>query len=88
MYYAVLSYKTINFHQKISYISKLNKLGKAKDIYHFIVIPNYKEPLHKLEESISLLAKMDYQFRKPSVVLAFESREDEALMKANALIAK
>lgn len=88
MYYAVLSYKTINIHQKIPYSSKLKKLGKAKDIYHFIVIPNYKEPLHKLDESLEQMAKMDYPYRKPSIVLAFESREEDALMKANALIAK
>ena len=88
VYYAVLSYKTIGFHQKISYSSKLKKIEKAKNIHHFIVIPNYKEQLHKLDESLTLLAKMDYPHRKPSIVLAFESREAEAKSKAQALIAK
>ena len=88
VYYAVLSYKTIDFHQKISYSSKLKKISIANNIHHFIVIPNYKEQLHKLDESLALLAKNDYPFRRPSVVLAFESREADAKAKADVLIAK
>lgn len=85
MYYAVLSYKTIGIHQKISYRTKLEKLPAGKKIHHFIVIPNYKEPIYKLEDSLVLLSKMDYPFRKPSIVLAFESREEEAPQKAKEL---
>jgi len=88
VYFAVLSYKTIEYHQKIPYRQKVSKLKEANNLHHFLVIPNYKEPLHKLTETLDQLAKNDYPFRKPSIVLAFESRETEAPEKYRAIRAR
>ena len=80
-YYASLSYAQINFHNTIAYCEKLIQIKKSKKIKHFVIIPNYKEPLYKLKETIKAIAEADYPFKNISIVLAFESREAEAKEK-------
>lgn len=88
VYFAVVSYQTILRFQKISFKRRLSILNRSKDIHHFIVIPNYKEPLYKLESTIDAIIKSDYQYRKLHLVLAFERREKEARQKAKELKAQ
>ncbi len=88
VYFAVLSYQTILRYQKISFKRRLSILNRAKSIHHFIVIPNYKEPLYKLESTIEKIIKNDYQYKKLYLVLAFEKREKEAHSKSKKLKSK
>lgn len=85
MYYAVLSYKSILFYQHVSFKTKLKQLKKSTGIEHFIIIPNYKEPLHKLESTIQRITESDYPYKTIHLVLAFEKREEEGPEKAAAL---
>ncbi|GIW64110.1 MAG: hypothetical protein KatS3mg092_0043 [Patescibacteria group bacterium] len=87
-YHAVLSYKEILFHSKINYQKKLLKLKESSKINHFIIIPNYKEPLYKLESTIDSFIKNDYPYKKIYLVLAFEKRELEAEKKYQYLFNK
>ncbi len=87
-YRAALSYKEILFHNKIPYHSRLKKITGASAINHFVVIPNYKEPIHKLEATISVMSKTDYPYKNIYLVLAFEDREKEAREKAEKLTKK
>ncbi len=87
-YYATVAYKELLFHLKIPYFQKLKKLKGADQIKHFIVIPNYKEPLYKLETTIQSMADSDYPYKNIYLVLAFEEREIEAKDKALALQTK
>lgn len=87
-YFAVISYIEILFHSKIKYHEKIKKIQSAKDINHFVIIPNFKEPLHKLESTINSFIKNNYPYKKIFLVLAFEKRENEAKEKANYLIKK
>lgn len=97
-YYATLSYKNILLHSKISFDKKLLEYQEhynkkdvkshgpdIKDIRHFIVIPNYKEPLHKLESTVKAITESDYPYKEVILVLAFEKREIEAVDKARTL---
>lgn len=88
VYYAVLSYKTILLSRKISFSKKLASKNQYKDIHHFIIIPNYKEPLHKLISTINAMANRDYPGRHVNLVLAFEDREEEAREKEEELVEK
>ncbi len=72
---AVFSYREILFHKKIDYNKRLMKIKKINQINHFIIIPNYKEPLSKLKSTINAIAKNDYQPKNFYLVLAFEKRE-------------
>jgi len=87
-YRAVVSYNEILFHNKINYGKKVKKIKEIADISHFIVIPNYKEPIYKLEKTIKAITQNDYPFKTLYLVLAFEEREQEAREKAGELIKK
>ncbi|MCX7880896.1 MAG: glycosyltransferase family 2 protein [Patescibacteria group bacterium] len=83
VYMAVSSYKKLLYFSKINFAKKLSFLKKAKEIKHFIIIPNYKEPLTKLESTINSLINNDYTYKKNLyLVLAFEKREKEAKKKS------
>lgn len=84
-YFATVSYLKILDYDKIPFSKKVQLIKKAEDIAHFIIIPNYKEPLHKLEETIGAIIKNDHPFKKIHLVLAFETREEEAKEKEEVL---
>lgn len=86
VYRAAIAYKKIQNNAKIKYFKKIKKLLVAKEIRHFILIPNYKEPIKKLEETIEVIVNCDYPFKdKIFLVLAFEEREKEAYEKGKIL---
>ncbi len=85
VYHAVLSYKTILYHQSIPYKKKIRTQSGARDLTHFFVIPNYKEPLYKLEHTIENIRKNEYPYGNIYIVLAFEKRETEAARKAASI---
>ncbi|OGK17206.1 hypothetical protein A2774_02285 [Candidatus Roizmanbacteria bacterium RIFCSPHIGHO2_01_FULL_39_12c] len=87
-YFATLSYRYIQLNQNVPFAKKLLNLPKAKQIKHFIIIPNFKEPLYKLEQTIQALQKSDYPYKNIFLVLAFESRELEVRKKARKLQVK
>ena len=84
-YFAVISYKLILTHLKIPYFKKLAKLIGVSDTKHFVIIPNFQEPLYKLEATINSLTKSDYPYKNIYLVLAFERREPGVKNKAFAL---
>ena len=87
-YYAVVSYGEILYHSKINYRKKVETLKKTRVINHFVIVPNYKEPLHKLDTTINSFVKNDYPFKNIFLVLAFEKREAEAKKKSDFLVKK
>lgn len=85
-YACVVSYNEILFHNTIKYAKKLKKIKNYEFLKHFILIPNYKEHLHKLEETIEELIKNDYPDKNSLyLILAFEKREEEAIDKSQLI---
>jgi hypothetical protein len=84
-YNAVISYREVQLNDKILYFEKLKALPDSKKIKHFLIVPNYKEPLYKLEATIDSFVKNDYPYKTVTLVLAFEKREDEAIEKEKVL---
>ncbi len=84
VYHSVLSYKTIQFNQTISYKQKVMRKD-AESIQHFVIIPNYKELLHKLQDTVLKITQSDYPHKTMHLVLAFEDREEEAHEKDKKL---
>ena len=84
-YLALKSYFAILEHSKINFVKRLATFSKASEVNHFIIIPNYKEPLYKLESSINSITKNDYPYKEVYLVLAFEDREAEAREKEKVL---
>jgi len=88
VYYSTLSYKLIEENGKVNFPRLLKKISNAGKFHHFVIIPNYKEPLYKLEETIEAILKNDYPFKTINLVLAFEKREADASQKAQSIIKK
>ena len=83
VYYSTLSYSLLHTAEKISFHDLVRKESKkTAHITHFVIIPNYKEPLYKLRETLDRMVESDYPYKKIVLVLAFESRETEAKEKA------
>lgn len=88
-YFCVVSYKEILFHSTIKYYNKLKTFKNYKSLRHYVLIPNYKEHLHKLEETIDKLIKNDYPDKNSLyLVLAFEKREEGAGVKSQIITKK
>ncbi len=84
-YHATISYQKILAADKIDFKKNLAKIKNKPKIKHFIIIPNYKEPLHILERTIDSFIRSDYDPKNIYLVLAFEKRESEAKDKAFVL---
>ena len=84
-YYASLSYALIKNFQNVPFHKHVKNFKNARDLNHFVIIPNYKEPLHKLEATLEAMSKTDYPYKKITIVLAFEKREVSAEEKASKL---
>lgn len=88
-YACVVSYKEILFHSQIKYHKKLLNQKNNDLLKHFIIIPNYMEPIHKLDETIQELINCDYPDKDSLyLILAFEKREQEASKKSQYILNK
>lgn len=76
-FYATISYRRIQIAGRISFMKRLSKKN-LNDIHHFIIIPNYKEPIYKIDSTIQSIVDNDYPHKNIYLVLAFEKREEEA----------
>ncbi len=78
--------------QKIKEAERKNWLKIAKEspgfekVSHIVVIPNYKENVDKLRETVKSLANQSFPTKRIYVVLAMEEREKTAKEKADILI--
>ena len=85
VYFSTLSYRLITKNEKVPYNRYVSSLKEAIGIRHFIIIPNYKESLDKLEQTIRIITESDYPYKKISLVLAFEKRENDAFQKGEII---
>lgn len=88
---AISSYvasKRIKKTEQIKWLQKTGVLKHYKKVSHIIIIPNYKENLNKLRESITSIANQTFPRKRLYVVLAMEEREYDARQKAENLIAE
>lgn len=84
--FAYIASGKIKTAEKENWAAKLKNLPKAEKVSHVIVIPNYKEKIEKLRETIQTLADQTLSPKKLFVILGMEEREDDGKDKANKLI--
>jgi len=65
--------------------SRRDDLLEWQDVRHIVIIPNYKEPIHVLRNTIEALASQRHVERQILVVLAMEAKEEGAAEKAKEL---
>lgn len=86
---AVLSFigtNKIKDAEKKNWLKKAQTLENFDKVTHVIVIPNYKEKVEKLRETLLTLTRQTLPHKRLFIVLAMEEREEDAPEKAQKLI--
>lgn len=83
---AFIASNRINKAEKQNWAEKAKKFPEISKVHHVIVIPNYKERLEKLRETLHAIAKQSFPTKQLHIVLAMEERETQAKEKAEKLI--
>ncbi len=81
--------ETDNRNEEISKISdELASVRDWRDIYHLILLPNYKEPIEIIRETLRSLLESDYPKERMIVVLSFEEKAGPERKKVAAELKK
>jgi cellulose synthase/poly-beta-1,6-N-acetylglucosamine synthase-like glycosyltransferase len=75
---AVKSFLTLQAHSKIQWLPLAKKHPQFSKLHHIIIVPEYKEPLHILEQTIDDIAAQSFPTNRIIVVLGTESKDTEA----------
>lgn len=82
---AIRSYLTLSSHVQVDWLSLAKKLEGFEKIHHVVIIPEYKEPINVLSETLKNLTKQDFPLKKITVILATESRDSNRTKTAAIL---
>ncbi|EKD64853.1 MAG: hypothetical protein ACD_50C00284G0005 [uncultured bacterium] len=85
---AYIASKKIKEAENTDWLKKTKKLRNFQKVTHVVVIPNYKESLDKLRETVMALSWQTFPLKRIFVVLAMEEREKEATYKAKSIISE
>lgn len=80
--------KKIRFAQGEDWLVNASALSEFDKVHHIVIIPNYKERVSKLRDTILSLAQQTFPHSRIYVVLAMEEREEDAKEKAQTLISE
>ena len=83
---AFVSSQRIREAEKKNWLKLGKELPNFEKMSHVVVIPNYKENVDKLRETVKSLANQTFPTKRIYVVLAMEERETTAKEKADTLI--
>lgn len=83
---AFISSGKIRQAEKQKWMDKAKELPNFDKMTHILVIPNYRERVHKLRETVESIAHQTFPSKRLYVVLAMEEREADAKEKATTLI--
>lgn len=74
----IKSVVTMNAHTKIDWLALASTHPSFHDTYHVVIIPEYHEPIHILQRTLTNLAKQDFPLKQLIVVLATEDKDPDA----------
>jgi len=83
---AFIASRKIKEAEKMDWLKKTKTLENFEKVTHIAIIPNYKETLAKLRETVESIANQTFPAKRIYVVLAMEDREVEARERAKKLI--
>ncbi len=83
---AFIASKKIAEAEQKNWVEEAKTLRDFRKVTHVIVIPNYKEQLDKLRQTLVTISSQTIPTKKLFVVLGMEARESDAQEKATKLI--
>ncbi|MBI2029764.1 glycosyltransferase family 2 protein [Candidatus Gottesmanbacteria bacterium] len=72
---AIRSYLTLSSHVRVDWLSLCKQIKGWDSIHHVIIIPEFKEPLSILRDTLTNLTKQDFPLKSISIVLSTEDRD-------------
>ncbi|HUV72513.1 MAG TPA: hypothetical protein VMW25_05910 [Clostridia bacterium] len=84
-FFAVIAHLRIEASKKMDWLGELKFFSDWKRVHHLVVICTYKEPLYILERTLQSLVNQTMPKDQISVILGFESREEDWPQKAAEL---
>ncbi len=69
-----------------NWLEKASVLSDFEKVNHIIIIPNFKENVNKLRDTIKAVANQTFPTKRIFIILAMEEREQDAKQKVNILI--
>ncbi|HCM37312.1 MAG: hypothetical protein UV61_C0006G0163 [Candidatus Gottesmanbacteria bacterium GW2011_GWB1_43_11] len=84
----VRAFLTISAHVKVDWRRQIEQIPDWQKLYHVVIIPEFKEPITVLEETLTNLLKQDFPLSHLIIVLATEAKDAEATTTSQYLKAK
>lgn len=78
VYSAFRSFATLSAHIREDWFKLASSSQHYADLWHVIIIPEYKEPAHILHRTLTNLANQDFPKKRMIIVLATESKDPTA----------
>lgn len=76
--YALRSFVTYTAHATVNWKKLSAELIHFDKLYHVVIIPEYKEPIHILRRTLENLKNQDFPTKRMLIVLATETKDAEA----------
>ncbi len=77
-YHAIRSYITLQAHIVTDWLTLAKPIENFSKLYHVIIIPEYREPMHILQRTLENLTKQDFPKNRLIIVLATEAKDETA----------
>ena len=77
-YHGLKSYLTLRAHMQVDWLLLAKKQKGFNDIHNLVIIPEYKEPIHVLRQTLEYIKNQDFPAKKISICIATEVRDSEA----------
>lgn len=75
---AIRSYLTLSSHVRVDWLSLVKKIHGWDKIHHVIIIPEFKEPITVLKDTLTNLLKQDFPLKNISIILSTEERDPQS----------
>ena len=82
--HAIRSFLMISAHTKVDWVALTKNLPDFNKLYHVVIVPEYQEPIHVLERTLTNLAQQDFPKERIIVVLATEDKDPHARNRKNS----
>lgn len=82
---AIRAYLTLSSHTQVNWLALCKKLSGWEKIHHVVIIPEYKEPLSVLRETLQNLTKQDFPLKNISIVMATENKDPNGAVTGEVL---
>lgn len=85
--FSTISYLRLRNLSQVNWLDNAKKLQNFSEMYHAVIIPNYKEKADKIIKTLQHLETQDFPTKRIILILAMEEREGfEAKARAKKLI--